>query len=258
MALQARADAGVERTRTHAFSRVRGRCRNRNATRRDAGHCKRRSRGMTFNRSITSRRTPRLSDAETRSLARPNHYGKQQRRRYGARSVLRLRHDHRVGAETKAPMDWDRHHEPRHQPDSPPTHRRLRRRHAKTYEVIGEPVSVADAGTLAASDPYQFQWWALGLVGHVQPKGRKARTKGSTAGSTSTKVTPARPTDHFLGQGREAPRTLCPRSRGVVEREKAAIGVLITLDEPTRRCGRKRPRRASTRRRGASIRDCRS
>jgi len=31
----------------------------------------------------------------------------------------------------------------------------------KTYEVIGEPVSLPDAETLAANDPYQFQWWAL-------------------------------------------------------------------------------------------------
>ena len=33
----------------------------------------------------------------------------------------------------------------------------------QTYEVIGEPVSVTDAAMLAASDQYQFQWWALGL-----------------------------------------------------------------------------------------------
>jgi len=33
------------------------------------------------------------------------------------------------------------------------------------YEVIGEPVSLPDAQALAESDPFQFQWWALGLVG---------------------------------------------------------------------------------------------
>jgi hypothetical protein len=33
--------------------------------------------------------------------------------------------------------------------------------------------------------------------------------------------------------------------RGVLERERAAIGVLLTLDEPTPRCARKRPRRDS-------------
>jgi len=30
---------------------------------------------------------------------------------------------------------------------------------------VGEPVSRPDAEALAAQDPYQFQWWALGLVG---------------------------------------------------------------------------------------------
>ena len=29
------------------------------------------------------------------------------------------------------------------------------------YKVIGESVSVPDAEALAASDTYQFQWWAL-------------------------------------------------------------------------------------------------
>ena len=30
---------------------------------------------------------------------------------------------------------------------------------------MGEPVSLPDAEKLAQDDPYQFQWWALGLVG---------------------------------------------------------------------------------------------
>ena len=32
------------------------------------------------------------------------------------------------------------------------------------FEVIGEPTSLPDAAALAEEDPYQFQWWALGLV----------------------------------------------------------------------------------------------
>lgn len=35
----------------------------------------------------------------------------------------------------------------------------------ETYEVIGEPVSLTDAEELAKQDPFQFQSWALGLVG---------------------------------------------------------------------------------------------
>jgi hypothetical protein len=44
----------------------------------------------------------------------------------------------------------------------------------KDYDVIGEPTTVEDAWELAQSDPYQFQFWALGLVGarpHEEKKG---------------------------------------------------------------------------------------
>ena len=33
------------------------------------------------------------------------------------------------------------------------------------FEVVGEPTSLQDAQVLAKQDPYQFQWWALGLAG---------------------------------------------------------------------------------------------
>jgi hypothetical protein len=34
-----------------------------------------------------------------------------------------------------------------------------------TYDVIGEPEDLSGAESLAKDDPYQFQWWALSLVG---------------------------------------------------------------------------------------------
>ncbi|NLE77095.1 MAG: hypothetical protein GX605_10155 [Chloroflexi bacterium] len=45
------------------------------------------------------------------------------------------------------------------------------------YQVVGEPVSLPDAQALAASDPYQFQWWALGLVGARPAEGKKVADK---------------------------------------------------------------------------------
>lgn len=107
---------------------------------------------------------------------------------------------------------------------------------AETYHVIGEPVSVEDAATLAASEPYQFQAWALGLVG-ARPAGevKKGADRGIDGriyfhegdGTTTKQVILS------VKAGKlHAPyvRDL----RGVIEREKAAIGVLLTLDEPTR------------------------
>ena len=106
---------------------------------------------------------------------------------------------------------------------------------AKTYEVIGEPVSVADAATLAASDPYQFQWWALGLVGARPAEGKKGADQGidgriyfheGDAGKTKQIILSVKAGKLHAPYVRDL--------RGVVEREKAAIGVLLTLDEPTK------------------------
>jgi len=42
------------------------------------------------------------------------------------------------------------------------------------FEVIGEPVDLASAKALARQDRYQFQWWALGLIG-ARPLGEKKK-----------------------------------------------------------------------------------
>lgn len=113
----------------------------------------------------------------------------------------------------------------------------------KDYEVIGEPVDLASARQLAHDDPYQFQWWALGLI-KARPEGAatsKAKTgkKGSDKGIDGT-IT-------FLDDNTgKAKRALVQVKggkvksgdvrdlRGTVEREGAAAGIFITLDTPTR------------------------
>jgi len=106
------------------------------------------------------------------------------------------------------------------------------------YKVIGEPVSLPDAMALAENDPYQFQWWALGLVGarpieekkgadrgidgrlyfHDEADSKKGRTKQIILSVKSGKVSVKDVRD----------------LRGVVEREEAQIGVLICMEKPTR------------------------
>lgn len=104
-----------------------------------------------------------------------------------------------------------------------------------TYEVIGEPVSVADAATLAASDPYQFQWWALGLVGARPTEGKKGADQGidgriyfheGDTGKTKQIILSVKAGKLHAPYVRDL--------RGVMEREKAEIGVLLALDEPTK------------------------
>jgi len=47
------------------------------------------------------------------------------------------------------------------------------------YEVIGEPVTVRDAEQLANENPFQFQCWALGLVGGEVKRATKRRRQGN-------------------------------------------------------------------------------
>jgi hypothetical protein len=103
------------------------------------------------------------------------------------------------------------------------------------YQVIGEPVSLPDAKTLADQDPYQFQWWALGLVGARPVEQKKGADQGidgrlyfhdeGESGKTKQVVLSVKAGQTNVAHLRDL--------RGVVEREKAEIGVLITMQEPT-------------------------
>lgn len=104
-----------------------------------------------------------------------------------------------------------------------------------TYQVIGEPVSLPDATELATADPYQFQWWSLGLVGARRSEQKKGSDKGIDGrlyfhddGSTNTKqVILSVKSGHVnVSHLRDL--------RGVIEREKAEIGVLLTREEVTK------------------------
>lgn len=107
---------------------------------------------------------------------------------------------------------------------------------AAAYKVIGEPTTVDDAEVLAESDPYQFQWWALGLVGARPAEQKKGADKGidgrlyfhdgSAGGKTHQIILSVK-----AGKvGREMVHSL----GGVMGREKAEMGVLISFEPPTR------------------------
>ena len=104
------------------------------------------------------------------------------------------------------------------------------------YQVIGEPVSLPDAQDLAASDPFQFQWWALGLVGARPVEQKKGSDKGidgrlyfhdEAQGGKTKQVILSVKAGHNVGVG-------MIRDLGhVVTREGAEIGVLLTMQDPT-------------------------
>jgi DNA modification methylase len=104
-----------------------------------------------------------------------------------------------------------------------------------TFAVVGEPTDAASAADLAASDPYQFQWWALGLVGARPVEQKKGADHGVDGRLYFHEQTGAETKQVVFsvkagGTGVNHVRDL----RGVIERENAALGVLITMQDPTR------------------------
>jgi DNA modification methylase len=105
------------------------------------------------------------------------------------------------------------------------------------YKVIGEPVMLPDAQDLADKDPYQFQWWALGLVGARPVEQKKGADKGidgrlyfhdeGESGKTTKQIIFSVKAGHVTVSH--------VRDLGhVVTRENAQIGVLISMEEPTK------------------------
>ncbi|MGK2899178.1 MAG: DNA methyltransferase [Burkholderiaceae bacterium] len=104
------------------------------------------------------------------------------------------------------------------------------------FEVHGTPTDIAAARDLAERDKHQFQLWACGLV-NAQPYqgGRKGADRGID-GLLYIEVGKNR-TEKVIVQvkgGANVTRANIATLKGDVEREKAAVGLFITLAEPTR------------------------
>lgn len=103
------------------------------------------------------------------------------------------------------------------------------------YEVHGTPKDLDGARDLAKRDKYQFQWWAVSLVNAVPFAGKK---KGADSGIDGL--------IYFKPEGKTTEKAIVSVKGGdnvnvamvrdlahVVDREKARIGVFITLADPT-------------------------
>jgi site-specific DNA-methyltransferase (adenine-specific) len=62
----------------------------------------------------------------------------------------------------------------------------------ETYVIRGEPIDLSGAKSLAQQDPFQFQSWALGLVGARGAAQKKGADKGIEGNYSFTTVTEAR------------------------------------------------------------------
>jgi site-specific DNA-methyltransferase (adenine-specific) len=110
------------------------------------------------------------------------------------------------------------------------------------FKVVGEPKDIGAARQLASEDRYQFQWWALSLI-RARPLGGQEGSKEGKKGSDKGIDGVIAFIDDTTGK---AKRVLIQVKSGhvnsshirdlvgTVQREQAAIGVYITLDDATR------------------------
>ncbi|GIV07891.1 MAG: restriction endonuclease subunit M [Fimbriimonadales bacterium] len=104
----------------------------------------------------------------------------------------------------------------------------------KDYQIIGEPTTVAEARALARQDRDEFQKWAIGLIPRARPFQEK---KGADTGIDGVL--------YFQDDKQDAKKAVIQVKsgkvgvkdirdfRGVLEREKATLGLFVTLEPPT-------------------------
>lgn len=102
------------------------------------------------------------------------------------------------------------------------------------YKVIGEPTDLSGAKELAETDPYQFQWWALGLLGARPTEQKKGADRGidgrlyfhdDSDGDTKQVI--------FSVKAGKVQSSYVRDLVGVINRENAEIGVLVSLNHST-------------------------
>ena len=105
----------------------------------------------------------------------------------------------------------------------------------KDYQVVGEPADVGSARALAEQDRYQFQYWAMSLLEALPRESQRRGADRGIDGLVYFIDGPRRSTHKAVVQVKSG-RVSSPLIRdlkGTVEREKAALGLFITLEEST-------------------------
>jgi len=107
---------------------------------------------------------------------------------------------------------------------------------AVRFKVTGEPESRAGAVALAQDDPYQFQFWALGLVGARPAEEKKGADKGIDGRRYFFDESGAKAKPKQIIFSVKAGHLTVPYLRdlrGVLDREGAELGALLSMRDPT-------------------------
>ena len=106
----------------------------------------------------------------------------------------------------------------------------------KDYSVIGEPTTLDEARALRDENRYQFQYWALGLIG-ARPWGEEKKGKDrGIDGYRSHLHGPERSFKRCIVQvksGKVQP-SMVRDLKGTMEREKAEMAAFVTLEPATK------------------------
>jgi site-specific DNA-methyltransferase (adenine-specific) len=104
------------------------------------------------------------------------------------------------------------------------------------FNFDGDPVTLSDLRALAIESPFKFQCWAVGILCGFPVEHKKGADRGidGTIGFHDEPV--GGRTKHIIISVKSGkPHVAHVRElRGVVEREKAEIGVLVSLEPPTK------------------------
>jgi site-specific DNA-methyltransferase (adenine-specific) len=103
--------------------------------------------------------------------------------------------------------------------------------------VIGDPKDAGAARALFDQDPFQFEWWALSLVNAMPANDKKKGADRGIDGEIRFHVDNSGKVQRCLVQvkgGGNVNSSVLRDLKGTMEREKAVMGILITLQTPSR------------------------
>ena len=105
------------------------------------------------------------------------------------------------------------------------------------FEIVGMPKDLDGAHALADQDKYQFQWWAVQLIPDAQPYGGKKKGADSGIDGLFYFKPDLKSTEKGIISVKGGGNVSVPMIRDlahVVKREKAQMGIFITLADPTK------------------------
>ena len=105
----------------------------------------------------------------------------------------------------------------------------------RPYEIVGQPTDSGSAAALAEQDRYQFEWWALGLVDARPANDRRRGADAGVDGYINFFDDNSGKPKRIIAQVKSGHvnRGMIATLKGDMEREKAEIGVFITLQPAT-------------------------